>query len=693
MDCLTNPLFLLYFHLEIFMDIENILHPIDFEYNHKDNEFLNLVCVAVDDKRFWLNNDEELSYFITYMKSIEGEIMVCHAASLAEIPCCIKAGIDVAKYTWFDTFITEKRLRAFNGKIDASLSLIDVLKSYGIDYGYTSREKEDLREIILDGTNLEYKRFEILDYCSEDIEHLKQLALKQIARLEHQFTLDKLIDVSSLHSQVCDTDVLFANFITKQSNCNITTARMYYEPFDIDYNKIKQLSDPRLVGLLKQNLNTLIPGLYDEYGTKKDDVVRKFIITEDSNAYDWFKNRGYLTPSDGKISLKDDYLNEYLSEHKGMSDKLDSFRQINKVIKACSGFQKEGDGNWITPNLFKDGMHCNASEFGTVTSRYTPKPSKGWIPGMGKALRGLLKPNNKNEAYFSLDFNAQEIWVIGQLSKDIKLLDTYSSNDIYMSVAQKMGLYPKDLKIPTEAERGEDWFKPYKPLRQKIKGMVLGLNYGMSELSLAERCNMSEVEAVEMVANYNKTYFRKFDWTETIVNYFENQMTLLANRDICMKHWNNLEGKARNKRQAMNFPVQCVGATITRRALELALKNGLKPIFPVHDEIYFKTTLDRLDNDVELARKCMIEAAFDAIGEQALRDYPIKVGEVEVTTWNKVPKHSGGEATADLIELNLMRLKTLPNDYAPFKKKKSTKRSKSECVKKETETTMEDFFA
>ena len=673
---------------------ENILHPIDFEYNHRDDEFLNLVCVAVDNKRFWLNNNEELSDFQAYMKSIEGGILVCHAASLAEIPCCIKAGIDVDRYCWFDTFVTEKRLRAFNGKIESALSLIEVLRSYGIDYGYTSQEKEDLRGIIIDGTNIEYKRFEILDYCSEDIGHLKQLALKQIEKLEHQLTLDKLIDVSDLHSKVCNTDVLFANFITQQSKCNITTAKMYFEPFDVDYNKIKQLSDPRLVGLLKQNLNTLIPGLYDEFGTKKDDVVRKFIMDEDSTAYDWFKYRGYLTPSDNKISLKDDFLNEYLSEHKGMSDKLDTFRQINKVIKACSGFQKEGEGNWITPNLFKDGMHCNASEFGTVTSRYTPKPSKGWVPGMGKALRGLLKPNNKNEAYFALDFNAQEIWVIGQLSKDKKLLDTYSSNDIYMSVAQKMGLYPDDLKIPTEAERSEEWFKPYKPLRQKIKGMVLGLNYGMSEFSLAERSNMSTVEAVEMVANYNKTYYNKFDWTETIVNYFENHMTLLAQRDICIKHWNYREGKARNKRQAMNFPVQCLGATITRRALELAFSNGLKPIFPVHDEIYFKTTLDKLDDDVACARKCMIKAAFDAIGEGALREYPIKVGEVEVTTWNKVPKHSGGEATADLIERNLLLLKTLPSNYAPFKTKKTKRSSKAERSKAEQEgnSNLEDFF-
>jgi hypothetical protein len=673
---------------------EKILHPIDFEYNHKGNEFLNLVCVAVDNKRFWLDNNEELEDFKTYMKSIEGDILVCHAASLAEIPCCIKAGLEVDKFTWFDTFVTERRLRSFNGKADSSLSLIEVLKSYDIDYGYTSQEKEDLRAIIIDGSNIEYKRFEILDYCAEDIEHLKQLALKQIEKLEHQLNLDKLIDVSTCSSTKVGTDELIAKFIVQQSKCNVTTAKMYFEPFDVDYNKIKQLSDPRLVGLLKQNLNTLIPGLYDEFGTKKDDVVRKFITDEDSTAYDWFKYRGYLTPSDNKISLKDDFLNEYLSEHKGLSDKLDTFRQINKVIKACSGFQKEGEGNWITPNLFKDGMHCNASEFGTVTSRYTPKPSKGWVPGMGKALRGLLKPNDKNEAYFALDFNAQEIWVIGQLSKDVKLLDTYSSNDIYMSVAQKMGLYPADLKIPTEAERSEDWFKPYKPLRQKIKGMVLGLNYGMSEFSLAERSNMTQVEAVEMVANYNKTYFKKFDWTETVVNYFENHLTLLAQRDVCMKHWNYKEGKSRNKRQAMNFPVQCLGATITRRALELALEKGLKPIFPVHDEIYFKTTLDKLDADVACARKCMIEAAFDAVGSGALRDYPIKVGEVEVTTWNKVPQHSGGEATADLIERNLLLLKTLPGSYAPFKTKKTKQRSKAEGSKAELEgnSNLEDFF-
>ena len=172
------------------------------------------------------------------------------------------------------------------------------------------------------------------------------------------------------------------------------------------------------------------------------------------------------------------------------------------------------------------------------------------------------------------------------------------------------------------------------------------------------------------------------------MNYFTNNYTLIVDRDVCLKHYNNNEGKSRNKRQAMNFPVQCVGATITRRALELALKEGLKPIFPVHDEIYFKTNVDNLNTDVEKARNCMIQAAFDAIGTNAIKEYPIKVGEVEITTYSRVPKHSGGEATADLIERSLLRLKTLPSNYSPFKTKIKKKDNK-ETINSET---LEQFF-
>lgn len=114
-------------------------------------------------------------------------------------------------------------------------------------------------------------------------------------------------------------------------------------------------------------------------------------VKKTPGANEWFNVRGYITPQTGELSLKDDYLNEYLSDHKGISNKLDSYRQIAKVIKASQGFRAEGERNWIRPNLFEDGLHCNASEFGTVTTRYTPKPSKGWIPRYGTSFERSIE--------------------------------------------------------------------------------------------------------------------------------------------------------------------------------------------------------------------------------------------------------------------------------------------------------------
>ena len=136
----------------------------------------------------------------------------------------------------------------------------------------------------------------------------------------------------------------------------------------------------------------------------------------------------------------------------------------------------------------------------------------------------------------------------------------------------------------------------------------------------------------------------------------------------------------------MNFPVQSLGASITREALRLAFERGLKPIFPVHDEIYFRTTKDKLDKDIATARQCMIEAAFNALGDACIKDYSIKVGNAEVTTSDNVPIHEGAEDTVEKINLMMLRLDTLPPTYKPF----NMKEKKVEQVKEQPK--LEGFF-
>ena len=87
------------------------LVPIDFEYKSFQNDkFLIPICVAVGDNVYWLLDEIQKNNFIEYMKSIEGDTLISHASSLAEIPCCLQLGIDVEKYLWFDTMVMQKRL-------------------------------------------------------------------------------------------------------------------------------------------------------------------------------------------------------------------------------------------------------------------------------------------------------------------------------------------------------------------------------------------------------------------------------------------------------------------------------------------------------------------------------------------------------------------------------------------------------
>ena len=673
------------------------LIPIDFEYKSFQNDkFLRPICVAIGDNVYWLLDEIQKNNFIEYMKSIEGNTLISHASSLAEIPCCLQLGIDVEKYLWFDTMVMQKRLDVglrHNDKADRKkdYSLLDCLEVNGIKHKVSETQKNDYRKIIIETPieGLDKYKFEILEYCSSDIEDLKLLAERQTKEFQRLINGKTLIDVMTSCPYNGDIKTLFHRMLEQQSICNITTAKMYCSPFQADFSKIDKMSDLRFKMQIMEEMNKFVEGYFKPNGIRNDNALREYIFKTFNDAQHWFEDRGYITKAKGQISLSTNYLDEFMKEHKGIDDKFDVFRQLGKCLKACNGFSWNNGVHWVYSNKADDGLHCNACEFGTKTSRYAPKPSGAWIPGMGKALRGLLKPNDKNEAYFSLDFNAQEIFVIGQLAKDINLLEAYSSNDIYMSIAKQMGMYPKDLKIPTEAERSEEWFKPYKQIRKKMKSLVLGLNYGMSPKSMAERMKIDETEAIDLIDKFNKTFKNKFLWSSNVSSYLcdkDKHYILMTEKDVCLKSYNYKENFNRNKRQAMNFPVQSLGASITREALRLAFERGLKPIFPVHDEIYFRTTKDKLDKDVATARQCMIEAAFNALGDACIKDYSIKVGNAEVTTSDNVPIHEGAEDTVEKINLMMLRLDTLPPTYKPF----AMKEKKVEKVKEQPK--LEGFF-
>lgn len=739
-------------------------HSLDFEYKStgRGTEFLHLVCVSLDDKVYWLNDNSETKDFLLALKACEGGAIIAHAASLAEIPCCMKLGVDVEKYLWVCTetlyhYINHIKQGTQGNEI--STSLIECLNNYGLSKGFTTTEQKDYwRDIIINKDVEQYKQ-DIIKYCSSDTSELEQLFLAEIRELKQitkgdclfcelepdrfDYKLNKKNHEIEFPYDVPPRQFDLEQFLRSESDIHISVAKMYVESYDCDKYIINHLQDWRYLDELHKEYNKIVPGVFDEKGKKKIAVLQDWVFKNFTGAKDWWdkghhKNGEIETKTDtGGYSFKDEVISYYCETHTDCGD-LEKIRVLNKLIQAVQGLARGPEDNkgWYYPNLYSDGMHCHAYEHGANTTRFGNKSSKGHIPSWGKSLRSCLKPLNPNEVYFSLDFNAQEMWIVGQMSKDYTLLDTYEAQDVYMKMAQQMNLYPKNLPIPTEEQRKEDWFKPYKKIRKDIKGVNLGMNYGMSPVTYAKNNNIPTEQAEEYWDMFEKAFSAKTSWGKTLQYYFvgnpiknaetdrlegykEGVGILIGKEQILTKFRQTPKFNVYNKqlRQILNFPIQCMGAQITRRAIRYAQKEGLKPFLPVHDEIYFKTTNDKLEHDIEVARDCMKRAASDCF-ENPLPQYPIKVGEAELYLpgEGKYTVHEGAEERFEQILSICKKLDEMgpagpsPKQLEQMEKEKKKaekerKKLEKELAKKNkpskrkqkkksepVENTMEDFF-
>ena len=78
-----------------------------------------------------------------------------------------------------------------------------------------------------------------------------------------------------------------------------------------------------------------------------------------------------------------------------------------------------------------------------------------------------------------LDWRTQEVGIAAALSGDQALMDDYRGGDVYHALAKLCGL--------TTDDNVERWKKDQPAMRQAMKPIQLGINYGMGVPSLARR--------------------------------------------------------------------------------------------------------------------------------------------------------------------------------------------------------------
>ena len=189
-----------------------------------------------------------------------------------------------------------------------------------------------------------------------------------------------------------------------------------------------------------------------------------------------------------------------------------------------------------------------------------------------------------------LDWRTQEVGILAALSEDLGLMDDYREGDVYYGLAKLCGLTNGcDLKR---------WKTEHPDIRQRMKALQLGINYGMGVPNLAKGLNRHPLIASGIIERHKRRYPRAWQYRNDRV-----QAAMLDRRMETQFGWPLRISTSPNERTLFNFPMQGNGSEMLRLAAWRLCEVGIVPSMLIHDGILLETrNKAEIDQAIEIMR-------------------------------------------------------------------------------------------
>ena len=304
-----------------------------------------------------------------------------------------------------------------------------------------------------------------------------------------------------------------------------------------------------------------------------------------------------------QFSTEEEYLQTFAHDFPIVS-KILEYRGVKKLLSTYV----EALPELINPETGR--IHTSYNQAVTATGRLSStNPNLQNIPirdDLGKPIRAAFIASDAEHTLVAADYSQIELRLMAHLSDDPALVEAFrSGEDIHSATAAR--LYHKSTDEVTSSER------------RSAKTANFGIIYGISAFGLAQRLDISNREAKELITNYFDTYPGVKKYMDDVVAKAANDgyvETMFARRrqlpDIASSN-RTVRGLA--ERNAINAPIQGSAADIMKLAMaEIArrFKNeGIrsKMIMQVHDEVVIDTLLDELDSVKRIVKEAMESVA------------------------------------------------------------------------------------
>lgn len=266
---------------------------------------------------------------------------------------------------------------------------------------------------------------------------------------------------------------------------------------------------------------------------------------------------------------------------------------------------------WKSPD---DGrIHPQIKNCGTVTRR----PS-GNSPNLlqvsktkdGGKVRSCVLPRTPTEVIVSIDFSQQELMILAADSKDPNLLACYQGEN------------KKDVHTQTGAGLAGEEYEPFKakvkakePIASRIRNKIAKVvnfltSYGGTAAGLSRKAIIPYAQAEKFLDKFFRTYPLVKKYQEATIAFAERHgfvKDCFGNRKHC---WlitaKDRAVKGATERQAINYPIQGGAASILKKVLKDArrqgvfTKTGSVMIAPVYDELAASVPKDQVWTFLEM---------------------------------------------------------------------------------------------
>jgi DNA polymerase family A len=534
----------------------------DFEYEVADGELPNVLCMVasvLDEKlqhvrtiRLWRGDFGTAPPF-----DIGPDTLFVAYSAWAEMTCFMTLGWKFPEHIFdqhtaylaasnillpHDPDETRKRPRK---------RLSDACRAYGVE-GWERIDKEKISRDIGEGRWRDHGRETVFTYCEEDV-RASTLLLREQLRGRQRFPAADVERV--LH---------WSNYSAKA----VAQIQARGMPIDMPLWEKVQENKPAVVSHLLQRLDPSHGSenpIYTPEGEWAYARFEQFLTSTGVTAWPRLES--------GQLDISGDAFR--MMYHVPGIEELHALRDgLSVIVRAKLPIGLDGRNR---PSLFP---------FCTATGRNAH--SKSLYNAHAGMRSFMVFPTDVIGFY--LDWRTQEVGVAAALSGDETLKADYANGDVYHALAKICGL--------TNDPDPKRWKNDNPAVRQRMKPLQLGINYGMGVPSLAKGLDRHPLIASEIIERHKRIYSPFWKWREDQVWH-----AMLDRKMETVFGWPLYLSSSPNRRTLYNFPMQGNGAEMLRIAAWRMCEAGIVPNMLVHDGLLIEArNEEQIEQAIDIMR-------------------------------------------------------------------------------------------